>query len=63
MLVSPNDQCTPSESQQREEVQRIIREMRKSAADLGPCPTSAWLEKAAHSACQALAEWETPASR
>ena len=63
MFVSPDDQCTPSESQQRKEVQRVIREMRKSAANLGPCPTSDWLEKAAHSACQALAEWEKQASR
>lgn len=62
MSASRDDEIAPTEDRQREEVQRIIREMRKSAADLGPCPTSAWLEAAAHSAYQALAGWETPAS-
>lgn len=49
----------PPEEEQVREVQHVIREMRAAAARLGPCATSAWLEEAARSACQALEEWDS----
>lgn len=51
---------TPSAEVQAQEVRRVIREMRRSAERLGPCPTSFWLEQAATTAARVLEEWETP---
>lgn len=55
----PPPMIPPSEEVQAQEVRRVIREMRRSARRLGPCPTAFWLEQAAMTASLALEEWET----
>lgn len=52
----------PTPEEERLEIQHVIREIRASAARLGPCPTSWWLEEAARSACLALEEWDSQAT-